>query len=93
MPEEIERRLAAAARAAREHDLCEQQHDLLSTRERAAADLDTARQQYAGEEEAVEKLEHLSLTRVLAALHGSREDTLAREKANAEAARVLMSCR
>jgi chromosome segregation ATPase len=92
MPEEIERRLAAAAQAAREHDLCEQQHDLLSTRERAAvADLDTARQQYAGEEEAVEKLEHLSLTRVLAALHGSREDTLAREKANAEAARYQVA--
>lgn len=87
MPEEIEQRLAAAARAAREHDLCEQQHDLLSTREQsAAADLDTARQQYAGEEKAVEKLEHLSLTRVLTALHGSREDTLAREKANAAAA-------
>ncbi len=92
MSEEIEQRLAAAAQAAREHDLCEQQHDLLSTRERAAAaDLDTARQRYAGEEEAVEKLEHLSLTRVLAALHGSREDALAREKANAEAARYQVA--
>jgi DNA repair exonuclease SbcCD ATPase subunit len=92
MPDEIEQRLAAAAQAAREHDLCEQQHDLLSTRERAAAaDLDTAQQQYAGEQKDVEKLEHLSLTRVLAALHGSREDTLAREKANAEAARYRVT--
>ena len=92
MPEEIEQRLAAAAQAAREHDLCEQQHDVLSTREQAAAaDLDTARQQYAGEQKAVEKLEHLSLTRVLTALHGSREDTLARENAKAEAARYQVT--
>lgn len=33
------------------------------------------------------RLEHLSLARVLAALHGAREDALAREKAEAEAAR------
>jgi chromosome segregation ATPase len=92
MPEEIEQRLATAAQAAREHDLCEQQHDQLSTREQAAAaDLDTARQQYAGEEKAVDKLEHLSLTRVLAALHSSHEDTLAREKANEEAARYRVT--
>jgi hypothetical protein len=92
MPEEIEQRLAAAAQAAREHDLCEQQHDALSAREQAAAaDLNTAQQQYAGDEQAVEKLEHLSLTRVLTALHGSREDTLAREKAEAEAARYRVT--
>jgi hypothetical protein len=92
MSEEIEQRLAAAARAAREHDLCGQLHALLSTREQAAAaDLDAARQQYAGEEKDVERLEHLSLTRVLAALHGSREDALAREKAEAEAARYRVA--
>ena len=92
MSDEIEQRLAAAARAAREHDLCGQLHALLSTREQAgAADLDAARQQYAGEEKDVERLEHLSLTRVLAALHGSREDALAREKAEAEAARYRVA--
>ena len=85
-------RLAEAARAAREHDLCGQLHALLSTREQAAAaDLDAARQQDAGEEKDVERLEHLSLTRVLAALHGSREDALAREKADAEAARYRVA--
>lgn len=90
--DDIEQRLAAAARAAREHDLSEQLHALLSTRERAAAaDLDAAQQQYAGEEKDVERLEHLSLTRVLAALHGSREDALARENANAEAARYRVA--
>jgi hypothetical protein len=65
---------------------------LLSTREQAAAaDLDAAREQYAGEEKDVERLEHLSLTRVLAALHGSREDALAREKADAAAARYRVA--
>jgi hypothetical protein len=89
---EIEQRLAAAAQAAREYDLCGQQHAQLSTREKAAAaDLDAARQDYAGEEKDVERLEHLSLTRVLAALHGSREDALAREKAQAEAARYRLA--
>lgn len=88
MSDEIEQRLAAAAQAAREHDLCGQQHGVLSAREGAAAqDLDAARRDCAGEEKDVQKLEHLSLTRVLAALHGSREDALAREKAQAEAAR------
>jgi hypothetical protein len=92
MSDEIEQRLAAAARAAREYDLCGQLHTQLAARERAAAaDLDAARQQYAGAEKDVERLEHLSLTRVLAALHGSREDALAREKAEAEAARYRIA--
>jgi hypothetical protein len=92
MSGEIEQRLAAAARAARESDLCGQQHAQLRARERAAAaDLDAARQDYAGDEKDVDQLEHLSLTRVLAALHGSREDALAREKAQAEAARYRVA--
>ena len=92
MSDEIGQRLAAAAQAAREYDLCGRQHARLRARERAAvADLDEARRQYAGEEKDVERLEHLSLTRVLAALHGSREDRLAREKAEAEAARYKVA--
>jgi hypothetical protein len=92
MSDEIEQRPAAAARAVREYDLCGQRHTRLVARERAAAaDLDAARQQYAGEEKDVERLEHLSLTRVLAALHGFREDALAREKAEAEAARYRIA--
>jgi hypothetical protein len=92
MLDEIEQRLVAAARAAREYDLCGQQHDQLRARERAAAaDLDTVRQECAGEERDVERLEHVSLTRVLAALHGSREDALAREKAEADGARYRVA--
>lgn len=92
MSDETGQRLAAAAQAAREYELCGQQHAQLRKREQAAtADLEAARQQYAGEEKDVERLEHLSLTRVLAALHGSREDALAREKAEAEAARYRVA--
>jgi hypothetical protein len=92
MSGEIEQRLAAAAQAAREYDLCGQQHAQLSAREQAAtAELDAARQALAGEEKGVERLEHLSLTRVLAALHGSRQDSLAREKAEADAARYRVA--
>jgi hypothetical protein len=92
MSGEIEQRLAAAAEAAREYDLCGQQYARLSAREgAAAADLDAVQRHYAGEEKDVERLEHLSLTRVLAALHGSREDALAREKAEAEAARYRVA--
>jgi chromosome segregation ATPase len=87
MSDEIEQRLGAAAQAAREYELCGEQHTQLSAREQAAAaDLDAARQQYAGKEKDVQKLEHLSLTRVLAALHGTRQDAMAREKAEADAA-------
>jgi hypothetical protein len=92
MPDEIEQRLAAAAQAAREYDLCKQQHDQQCAREKAgAADLDAARREYAGEEKDVERLEHLSLTRVLASLHGSRDDALATEKAAAEAGRYKVA--
>ena len=92
MSGQIEQQLAAAAQAAREYDLCRQQYAQLSRREQAAAaDLDTARREYAGDEKDVEQLEHLSLTRVLAALHGSRDDDLAREKAQAEAARYRVA--
>jgi hypothetical protein len=86
MSDQIEQRLAAAAQAAREYDLCGQQHTELQARERAAAaDLKAAQQEYAGDEKDLARLEHLSLTRVLAALHGSRDDALAREKAESEA--------
>ena len=92
MPDEAEQQLAAAAQAAREYELCGQQLAQQEARERtAAADLETAQQECAGEEKDVERLEHLSLTRVLAALHGSREDALAREQAEAVAARYRVA--
>lgn len=90
--DEIEQRLAATAQAARELDLCQQRHARMSAHERTAtADLTAARQACAAEEKDVAALEHLSLTRVLAALHGSRDDDLAREKAQADAARYRVA--
>ena len=51
MSDAIEQRLAAAAESAQEHALCGRQLVHLCARERAAAvDLDTAQEQYAGEE-------------------------------------------
>jgi hypothetical protein len=92
MPDDIEQRLAAAAAAARESQLCRQQHAQLKAREHAAEEeLEAAQQQYAGQEKAVEQLEHLSLTHVLATLHGARADSLAREQAQAEAARYQVA--
>jgi hypothetical protein len=92
MPDDIEQRLAAAAAAARESQLCRQQHAQLKTREYAAQeDLEAAQQRCAGLEQAVGQLEHVSLTRVLAALHGARADSLAREQAQAEAARYQVA--
>jgi len=92
MSAEIEQRLAAAAQANRDYELCCQQHEQQSGREReASADLEAAKQQLAGDEKDVERLEHMSLTRVLAALHGSREETLEREKAEADAARYRVA--
>jgi len=92
MSDEIEQRLTAAAHAVREYELCGQQQTQLRAREKTAeADLVAARQEYAGDEKDVERLEHLSLTRVLAALHGTREDALAREKARADATRYQVA--
>jgi hypothetical protein len=90
--DEIEQRLTAAAQAVREQERCRRQRAELGERERTAAtELGAARVNYDGAEREIGRLEHLSLTRVLAALHGSREDALAREQAQAEAARYRIA--
>jgi chromosome segregation ATPase len=92
MSADIEHQLAEAARAAREYDLCQQQHAQLTEHVHAAAkDLSAAQNEYTGQEKDVERLEHLSLTRVLAALHGARQDALAREQAQADAAKYRVA--
>jgi hypothetical protein len=88
MSDDIEQQLASAAQAAREFELCGQRcSDLTERLAHAQADLTTAQEHYAADAKDVERLEHLSLTRVLASLHGSRDDALAREQAEAKAAR------
>jgi chromosome segregation ATPase len=92
MSDEIEQRLAAASQADRECELCRDQRAQLSEREHAAAaDLAAAREHYAQEAKDVARLEHLSLTRVLTALHGSHADALAREQAETQAAQYRVA--
>jgi hypothetical protein len=92
MSDDIEQRLAAAAQAVREYEVCGQHcSDLRERQQATAAALSDARLQYAGEQKDVERLEGLSLVRVLASLHGSRGDALARDKAEAQAAQYRVT--
>jgi hypothetical protein len=89
---DIEARLTAAAQAYREHDLTALRTTDLSDRVAAAsAQVQALAQGLAAEERDVDKLEHLSLTRVLASLRGARDDVLARERAEADAARYRLA--
>jgi hypothetical protein len=82
----------SAAQDARELEVCGQRcADLQVRLQSAQAKVTAARAGYAGELHDVERLEHMSLTRVLASLHGSRDDTLARERAQADAARFRVA--
>ena len=55
------------------------------------ADLAELRRRYAIEQRDVDRLENFSLTRLLADLHGAREQTLDRERAEAETARYRVA--
>jgi chromosome segregation ATPase len=84
----IEQRLTAAAQAVREHEMTGQRcADLSDRQDKLAAELAGLQARYAGEQRDVERLEGVSLTRMLAALTGARGDALARERAEADAAR------
>lgn len=84
---DIEQQLAAAAEAVREHELTAQRSAQLQQRmDELATELAGLRQQQAAEDRDVTRLEGLSLTRVLAGLRGARDDALARERAEADAA-------
>lgn len=89
MSDDIEQRLAAAAQAVRELEVTRQRSaDLQARQHQVAQELGTLQAQYQVEEKDVERLEHVSLSRVFAALKGSREEALVREKAEADAARI-----
>lgn len=92
MSDDIEHRLLSAAQDLREFEVCGQRCAELQDRLHSAqAEVTAARAKHAGELHEVERLEHMSLTRVLASLHGSRDDTLARERAEANAARFRVA--
>jgi hypothetical protein len=90
--DDIEHRLAAAAQAVREREVTSQRQAELRARQR---DLQTEaaalREKAEDESKDVERLEGMSLGRVLASLAGSRDERLVRERAEAEAARYKLA--
>lgn len=91
MSDDIEQRLAAAAAALRELELTERRCEELRVRiDEMATSLAALRSRHASEQRDVDKLEGLTLTRVLASLRGARDDLLARERAEADAARYRL---
>jgi len=92
MSDDIEQRLAQAAAALRERELTEQRCEELRTRiDQMRLELAELRSRYAAEQRDVDKLEGLTLSRVLASLRGARDDLLARERAEADAARYRLA--
>jgi chromosome segregation ATPase len=92
MSDDIEQHLTAAAEAMREFEVCGQRRsDLRHRQDALAAELAAAREQCSDDDQDVERLEGLSLTRVLTSLRGSRNDALVRERAEADAARCRMA--
>lgn len=91
MADDLERRLTLAGQAVQEHQVTAQR--LAQVRDRVRAQAETVASLRAAcreEERDVERLEGLTLTRVLASLRGAREDRLARERAEADAARYRL---
>jgi hypothetical protein len=87
MGDDIERRLAAAAAELHRHQtLTARADELLARRAAIDAEITKLLAEQAGEDRDVERLEGLSLTRILASLRGARDDRLARERAEADAA-------
>lgn len=85
--EEIEERLAKAAAGVREHEIVGLRCEELGRNVAALqAALDKLSLDHEREARDVERLQGLSLTGIIASLRGSRESTLEREKAEADAA-------
>jgi hypothetical protein len=92
MSDDIEQRLAAAAQALREFQVTSLRcSDLAGRENEIGAELASLQSGYAGELRDVARLEHMSLTRVLASLKGSRLEALERERAEADAAQYKMA--
>ncbi|MEV0156093.1 hypothetical protein AB0H57_20515 [Micromonospora sp. NPDC050686] len=92
MADDIEQRLTSVAEALREYEVTTRRSaDLRRRMDQLTAQLAALRARHAREQEDVERLEGLSLTRVLASLRGARDDALARERAEADAARYRVA--
>jgi hypothetical protein len=92
VPDDFEQRLATAAEALREYEVTARRSaDLRRRMDEMTTQLARLRTWRADEQEDVQRLESLSLTRVLASLRGTRDDTLERERAEADAARYRVA--
>lgn len=90
--DEIEDRLYRLAHLMREAELLSARAaGQRQRRQGQLAELDALRDRHSDEQRDVDRLEGLSLTRVLVALRGSREDALTRERAEAGAARYRVA--
>jgi hypothetical protein len=90
--DDIETRLAAVAGLIRETELLRARRAELDRRlAQQAATVAELRAQWAGEIRDVERLEGLSLSRVLVALRGTHTEELSRERAEADAARYRVA--
>ncbi len=88
----MDERLAAAAGAVRELEMTgERGRQLRARRGELARQLAALQARAAGEQHDVQRMEGVSLARVLASLRGAREDQLARERAEADAARYRVT--
>jgi len=92
MSDDLEQRVAAAAQAVRELEVTRRRCTDLELRQDELGDeLAALQAQYQTEQQDVDRLEHMSLTRVLVALKGSRDEALAREHAEADAVRMRLA--
>jgi hypothetical protein len=90
--DDIEQRLAAAAEALREYEVTARRGaDLRRRMDEMTTHLAALHARSGAEQKDVERLESLSLTRVVASLHGNRKDALQRERAEADAARYRVA--
>jgi len=89
---DIEHRLAEAAQAVRERDVTAKRcSDLRARQNELETELASLQEGYSSEQQDVEKLEKMSMSRVLASLAGSRDEQLGRERAEADAARYRVA--
>lgn len=88
----LEGEISAAAADLREHDLMGQRVDELRRREAELVQhVDARRVEHVPRAGDDDRLEAVTLTRVVSALRGSKDDDLAREKAEADAARLRLA--
>src|SRR5690242_6800756 len=92
MTDDLERRIAEVAEALKERDVQLWRRTHLKDRMAGVREeIDKLTARLGAEEADVERLEKLSLTRILASLKGSRDDDLALERAEADEARYRLA--